>query len=142
MKKTASEYRNKFWKHAQTYKNSIEIEDLYNKWSIANHFSKELNTQVRAMVNSDIENIKVALTFSGTPEELKDFIESKKLDNADSLSPLSSDIENTPLDTVTDLDTSLDNTLDETPVSQNDSIENQNIETESNQEVLPDMINS
>lgn len=139
MKKTASEYRNKFWKHAQTYKNSIEIEDLYNKWSIANHFSKELNTQVRAMVNSDIENIKVALTFSGTPEELKDFIESKKLDNTGSLSP---DIEDSPLDTVTDLSTSLDSTLDETPVSQNDSIENQDIETESDQEVLPDMINS
>ena len=64
MTKIASQHRTTFWKHARTYGKQIEVEELYDKWSIANHFSKELDTQVRALINSDIINVKKAIQMS------------------------------------------------------------------------------
>jgi len=64
MTKIASQHRTTFWKHARTYGKQIEVEELYEKWSIANHFSKELDTQVRALINSDLMNVKKAIQMS------------------------------------------------------------------------------
>ena len=140
MKKIATQHRNDFWKHAKNYGKQIEVDELYNRWSIKNHFSKTLDVQIRDLIQNDIHNIRTALTFSGTPEELKEYMEKAQTSNVD---PLSSDIDMTdPLAADPMLDTSSDMNSTDPLTSDIDDTPSPDLETESEQQVLPDMINS
>lgn len=142
MKKIASQYRNDFWKHAKGYGKQIEVEELYDRWSIRNRLSKNLDVQVRSLIQNDINNIRTALTFSGTPEELKEYM--NQMGNESQNEPidmLSPSLDDTSLGN--DLDPSLDSSLDVTPVSQDQPINNEgDSDPLKEQQVLPDMINS
>jgi len=140
MTKIASQHRTTFWKHARNYGKQIEVEELFNRWSISNRFSKELDTQVRNLINNDLQNVKKAIQLS--TEEFETLMQNSK--GATSTEPFDIAPSNgsEPLGS-SSLDTMTQDNLEMDPLSSmHEEAEPIAHEKEEEQQILPDMINS